>query len=50
MSTILEEQAPRIHYVHPTWFEAGKPVELFVCGSSLDHPKFRYKFPFLLET
>ncbi|KQK06300.1 squamosa promoter-binding-like protein 9 [Brachypodium distachyon] len=41
MSTRLEVQAPRIHYVHPTWFEAGKPVELLLCGSSLDHPKFR---------
>ncbi|GJN14225.1 hypothetical protein PR202_gb01020 [Eleusine coracana subsp. coracana] len=44
MSTRLEVQAPRIHYVHPTWFEAGKPVELLLCGSSLDQPKFRYSF------
>uniref|UniRef100_A0ACD5TH74 Uncharacterized protein n=1 Tax=Avena sativa TaxID=4498 RepID=A0ACD5TH74_AVESA len=41
MSTRLEVQAPRIHYVHPAWFEAGKPIELLVCGSSLDQPKFR---------
>ncbi|TVU19329.1 hypothetical protein EJB05_35473 [Eragrostis curvula] len=41
MSTRIEVQAPRIHYVHPTWFEAGKPVELHLCGSSLDQPKFR---------
>ncbi|CAM0955541.1 unnamed protein product [Alopecurus aequalis] len=41
MSTRLEVQAPRIHYVHPTWFEAGKPIELLVYGSSLDRPKFR---------
>ncbi|XP_062179608.1 squamosa promoter-binding-like protein 9 isoform X2 [Phragmites australis] len=41
MSTRLEAQAPRIHYVHPTWFEAGKPVELLLCGSSLDQPKLR---------
>ncbi|KAL6610207.1 hypothetical protein ACP70R_040176 [Stipagrostis hirtigluma subsp. patula] len=40
-STKLEVQAPRIHYVHPTWFEAGKPVELLLCGSFLDQPKFR---------
>ncbi|VAH07334.1 unnamed protein product [Triticum turgidum subsp. durum] len=41
MSTRLEVQAPRIHCVHPTWFEAGKPIELLLCGSSLDQPKFR---------
>ncbi|KAL6909949.1 hypothetical protein ACP4OV_001207 [Aristida adscensionis] len=41
MSPRLEVQAPRIHYVHPTWFEAGKPVELLLCGTSLDQPKFR---------
>nr|AQQ11846.1 squamosa-promoter binding protein-like protein [Bambusa oldhamii] len=41
MSTRLEVQAPRIHYVHPTWFEAGKPIELLLCGSSLDQPKFK---------
>ncbi|CAL5094902.1 unnamed protein product [Urochloa decumbens] len=41
MSTKLDVQAPRINYVHPTWFEAGKPVELILCGSSLDQPKFR---------
>jgi hypothetical protein len=46
MSTRLEVQAPRIHYVHPAWFEAGKPIELLVCGSSLDQPKFRYDMPF----
>nr|AQQ11874.1 squamosa-promoter binding protein-like protein [Phyllostachys edulis] len=41
MSTRIEVQAPRIHYVHPNWFEAGKPIELLLCGSSLDQPKFR---------
>lgn len=45
MSTRLEVQAPRIHCVHPTWFEAGKPIELLLCGSSLDQPKFRYNMP-----
>lgn len=45
-STRLEVQAPKIHYVHPTWFEAGKPIELLLCGSSLDQPKFRYGFLF----
>nr|WCD39351.1 squamosa promoter binding-like protein 1 [Cenchrus americanus] len=41
MSTRLDVQSPRIDYVYPTWFEAGKPVELILCGSSLDQPKFR---------
>uniref|UniRef100_J3M734 SBP-type domain-containing protein n=1 Tax=Oryza brachyantha TaxID=4533 RepID=J3M734_ORYBR len=40
-STRLEVQSPRIHYVHPSWFEAGKPIDLILCGSSLDQPKFR---------
>jgi hypothetical protein len=43
MSTRLDVQAPRIDYVHPTWFEAGKPVDLILYGSSLDQPNFRYK-------
>ncbi|KAG2627584.1 hypothetical protein PVAP13_3KG128484 [Panicum virgatum] len=41
MSTRLDVQSPRIDYVHPTWFEAGKPVELMLCGNFLDQPKFR---------
>lgn len=34
-------QAPRLHYIHPTCFEAGKPMEFFACGSNLLQPKFR---------
>lgn len=41
MSPRLDVQAPRIDYVYPTWFEAGKPVELILCGSSLDQLNFR---------
>ncbi|KAG4945829.1 hypothetical protein JHK87_041836 [Glycine soja] len=33
--------APRLHYVHPTYFEAGKPMEFVACGSNLLQPKFR---------
>ncbi|CAK7332905.1 unnamed protein product [Dovyalis caffra] len=29
----VEGHAPRLHYVHPTCFEAGKPIEFDVCGS-----------------
>lgn len=38
----LEGQAPRLHYVHPSCFEAGKPIEFVACGSNLLQPKFRY--------
>ncbi|KAG2395799.1 Squamosa promoter-binding-like protein [Vigna angularis] len=34
-------QAPRLHYVHPTCFEAGKPMEFVACGSNLLQPKFQ---------
>ncbi|KAK7412609.1 hypothetical protein VNO78_04104 [Psophocarpus tetragonolobus] len=34
-------QAPKLHYVHPTYFEAGKPMEFVACGSNLQQPKFR---------
>ncbi|CAI8590806.1 unnamed protein product [Vicia faba] len=33
--------APKLHYIHPTCFEAGKPMEFFACGSNLLQPKFR---------
>ncbi|WCJ23596.1 squamosa promoter binding protein-like 7 [Euphorbia peplus] len=36
-----EGRAPRLHYVHPTFFEAGKPIEFVVCGTNLLQPKFR---------
>ncbi|XP_039048807.1 squamosa promoter-binding-like protein 7 isoform X2 [Hibiscus syriacus] len=34
-----ELQSPRLHYVHPSYFEAGKPMEFVACGSNLLHPK-----------
>ncbi|XP_027353402.1 squamosa promoter-binding-like protein 7 isoform X3 [Abrus precatorius] len=39
-------QAPRLHYVHPTYFEAGKPMEFVACGSNLLQPKFRFLVSF----
>ncbi|KAJ7955020.1 Squamosa promoter-binding-like protein [Quillaja saponaria] len=42
-----EMQAPRLHYVHPTFFEAGKPMEFVACGNNLLHPKFRLLVSFL---
>lgn len=37
----VEMRAPRLHYVHPRYFEAGKPMEFVACGSDLLQPKFR---------
>ncbi|MED6156937.1 Squamosa promoter-binding-like protein [Stylosanthes scabra] len=37
----VNAKAPRLHYVHPTYFEAGKPMEFVACGSNLMQPKFR---------
>ncbi|XVF38595.1 hypothetical protein REPUB_Repub20aG0115800 [Reevesia pubescens] len=41
-----EVQAPRLHYVHPAFFEAGKPMEFVACGSNLLQPKFRFLVSF----
>ncbi|XP_052190238.1 squamosa promoter-binding-like protein 7 isoform X2 [Diospyros lotus] len=41
-----KEQAPKLHYVHPTCFEAGKPMEFMACGSNLLQPKFRFLVSF----
>jgi hypothetical protein len=40
----VDVQAPKLHYVHPTCFEAGKPMEFVACGSNLLLPKLRYGF------
>ncbi|KAE8723385.1 sugar transporter ERD6-like 16-like [Hibiscus syriacus] len=42
----VEVQAPRLHYVHPSCFEAGKPMEFVACGSNLLQPKFRFLVSF----
>ncbi|EHA8586507.1 putative Squamosa promoter-binding-like protein 9 [Cocos nucifera] len=42
----MEVQAPRLHYVYPTYFEAGKPMEFVACGSNLNQPKFRFLVSF----
>ncbi|XAR57146.1 hypothetical protein NMG60_11025183 [Bertholletia excelsa] len=43
---LVREQAPRLHYIHPTCFEAGKPLEFVACGSNLLQPKFRFLVSF----
>ncbi|XP_010279431.1 PREDICTED: squamosa promoter-binding-like protein 7 [Nelumbo nucifera] len=42
----MEVRAPRLHYIHPTCFEAGKPMEFVACGSNLQQPKFRFLVSF----
>ncbi|KAI6683921.1 hypothetical protein NL676_029834 [Syzygium grande] len=39
-------RTPRLHYVHPMCFEAGKPMEFVVCGSDLLQPQFRFLISF----
>ncbi|KAL9256869.1 Squamosa promoter-binding-like protein [Drosera capensis] len=34
-------RAPKLHYVYPSCFEAGKPMEFVACGSNLLQSKFR---------
>ncbi|OAY78660.1 Squamosa promoter-binding-like protein 9 [Ananas comosus] len=46
MNIRMEVEAPRLHYVHPAYFEVGKPIEFVVCGSFLDQPKFRFLVSF----
>ncbi|XP_072984031.1 squamosa promoter-binding-like protein 9 isoform X2 [Typha latifolia] len=41
MNIKMEVQAPKLHYVHPSYFEVGKPIKFVLCGSYLDQPKFR---------
>ncbi|KAK1291361.1 Squamosa promoter-binding-like protein 7 [Acorus calamus] len=42
----MEVQVPRLHYVYPTFFEAGKPMEFIVCGSNLLQPKLQFLVSF----
>ncbi|PSS33929.1 Squamosa promoter-binding-like protein [Actinidia chinensis var. chinensis] len=46
MQVKVEERAPKLHYVHPRCFEAGKPAEFVACGSNLLQPKFRFLISF----
>ena len=47
MKVNAEVRTPKLHYVHPTCFEAGKPMEFVACGSNLLQPKFRYGILYL---
>ncbi|KAL7596315.1 hypothetical protein Lser_V15G27956 [Lactuca serriola] len=40
------EKAPKLHYIEPTCFEAGKPIEFLACGSNLLQPRLRFLVSF----
>ncbi|KAL4592899.1 hypothetical protein LXL04_005906 [Taraxacum kok-saghyz] len=40
------EKSPKLHYVEPTYFEAGKPIEFLACGSNLLQPRLRFLVSF----
>ncbi|GLT59668.1 hypothetical protein SLA2020_324760 [Shorea laevis] len=46
MKLDVKVQAPRLHFVHPACFEAGKAMEFVACGSNLLQPKFRFLISF----
>ncbi|CAF2136581.1 unnamed protein product [Brassica napus] len=39
-------ESPKLQFVYPTCFEAGKPMELIVCGLNLVQPKCRFLVSF----
>uniref|UniRef100_A0A803N9M0 SBP-type domain-containing protein n=1 Tax=Chenopodium quinoa TaxID=63459 RepID=A0A803N9M0_CHEQI len=41
MKVKVAVRAPKLHYVYPPCFEAGKPMDFVACGSNLLQPKFR---------
>ncbi|KAL7105060.1 hypothetical protein ACP275_07G022000 [Erythranthe tilingii] len=42
----LKNRSPKLHYIYPTCFEAGMPMEFIACGSDLLQPKFRFLVSF----
>ncbi|KAH6816544.1 hypothetical protein C2S51_021364 [Perilla frutescens var. frutescens] len=38
----IKDRSPMLHYIYPTCFEAGRPMEFVACGSDLLQPKFRF--------
>ncbi|KAK6122970.1 hypothetical protein DH2020_043287 [Rehmannia glutinosa] len=39
----VKDRAPKLHYIYPTCFEAGRPMEFVACGSYLLQSNFRPK-------
>ncbi|XP_073137994.1 squamosa promoter-binding-like protein 7 [Henckelia pumila] len=46
MKVAVKDRAPKLHYVYPTCFEAGRPMEFVACGSNLLQPRFRFLMSF----
>ncbi|KAG2300168.1 hypothetical protein Bca4012_011763 [Brassica carinata] len=42
----VKVESPKLQFVYPTCFEAGKPIELVVCGLNLVQPKCRFLVSF----
>ncbi|PIN06660.1 hypothetical protein CDL12_20788 [Handroanthus impetiginosus] len=42
----VKDQAPKLHYIYPTCFEAGRPMEFLACGSYLLQSNFRFLVSF----
>ncbi|KAL3829390.1 hypothetical protein ACJIZ3_018192 [Penstemon smallii] len=42
----VKDRAPKLHYIYPTCFEAGRPMEFVACGSDLLQPKLRFLVSF----
>jgi hypothetical protein len=42
----MDRDLPKLHYVYPTCFEAGKPMEFVACGTNLLQPKLRFLVSF----
>lgn len=38
----VKDRSPKLHYIYPTCFEAGRAMEFVACGTDLLQPKFRY--------
>lgn len=37
----VKHRAPKLHFIYPNCFEAGRPMEFVACGSHLLQPNFR---------
>ncbi|KAL3641953.1 Squamosa promoter-binding-like protein [Castilleja foliolosa] len=44
--TKVQDRAPKLHYIYPTCFEAGKTMEFVACGSYLLQSNFRFLISF----
>ncbi|KAA8527510.1 hypothetical protein F0562_034775 [Nyssa sinensis] len=42
----MKAQSPKLHFVHPNCFEAGKPMEFVACGSNLLLTNVRFLISF----